>query len=203
MTTVYEQPLRYLKNFYTNDFNSWINNSPNWVPEGWDNAAAIGVVNLARLSEEHSILPLALLACTTLGEEVAKGFTREDGSQEKLTPEDLGLCFAAQAEIRKASLTILLRTLTYAPQCKESGPCRAALNNALVGLRDCVDDIIDGDPFSSYLVYLEDGKIGVCSACKAALKSLNWEERVKMWKTLPEIMGVDVPDWAPEARDVQ
>ncbi|KAI0753692.1 hypothetical protein C8Q74DRAFT_330652 [Fomes fomentarius] len=113
MTTLYEESLRYLKSYYTSCFENWIDHQ-NWVPEGWQTVEVIGVVNLARLTREHSLLPTALLDCTTVhGEELVHGFTREDGSQERLTLQDLGLCFNAKSAIRKASIAVFLRTLPH------------------------------------------------------------------------------------------
>ncbi|EJF60257.1 hypothetical protein DICSQDRAFT_63341, partial [Dichomitus squalens LYAD-421 SS1] len=57
---------------------------------------AIAVVNLARLTESHDLLPFALLECCDLEKKITQGFTREDGSREFLSPEDLEGCFAAK-----------------------------------------------------------------------------------------------------------
>ncbi len=40
------------------------------------------------------MLPVAFWQCCGLGSHLVHGSTREDGIQENLAPDDLGLCFA-------------------------------------------------------------------------------------------------------------
>ncbi|KAI0742431.1 hypothetical protein C8Q80DRAFT_1108844 [Daedaleopsis nitida] len=191
---LYDQSLRFLKGHYTDDFNTW-GNLTRWALEGWADAEAIGVVNLARTVGELSLLPTAPLACAALRKGIARGFTRADGRQETLSPADLDTCFHAKTEVRKASLATLLRTLAYNPKCKEASACRLALRSVVKGLHDHVDRIIGDDPFCSHRGFLDDKPIGVCKMCDDALDALNRDGRLKMWNRLPELLGIEVPCW--------
>ena len=171
------------------------------MPAGWHHADVIGVVNIARLIGEPPLLPTALIDCTRLGEAIVHGVTREDGSQEHLTLQDLGICFKAKSDVRKASAAMLLRTLTYAPKCKDQTSCRRALKKAIVELPDHMDMLIDGDPFQSYVYCLKDHKVPVCAACETALNKSFDEERRLLWKRLPELLGVEVPGWCEPGPD--
>ncbi|RPD58544.1 hypothetical protein L227DRAFT_654629 [Lentinus tigrinus ALCF2SS1-6] len=146
MILLYEESLSYLKKHYTNDFSDWVDsNVETGLPEDWAFAEAIGVVNLARLIAEPTLLPTAIMECTDLGKEIVRGFEREDRSQEYLTPEDLGICFLAKSALSEASIQAVL--LTFQPivslDCKTPSTCRDHLQSVLSGLHaasQCVSD---------------------------------------------------------------
>ncbi|KAI0703098.1 hypothetical protein C8Q76DRAFT_632366 [Earliella scabrosa] len=198
MSAAYEQSLRFLKKRFTHDFEVW-NELNHWVPNGWVDQEAIGVVNLARLIGEPLLLPSALLVCAVLEEEVVHGFTREDGSQENLTLEEIALCIKGRRELQIANAAVVLRTLSAAPslRCKDLTSCRSSIQKALSGLHLHVDSLVAGSPFRSYLDCVKDGKLGLCSFCSKALSERNSEERLKMWNRLPECFGIEVPGWGP------
>ncbi|RDX49002.1 hypothetical protein OH76DRAFT_619227 [Lentinus brumalis] len=158
----------------------------------------MGVINLARLSGELSLLPVAVMSCTRLSD-IARGFTREDGSQETLAPDDLDVCFKAKTELRKASMRVLFDTLapTAAPECKAPATCSDVIRAALIGLHSRLDDLLDNDPFFPYTTYvkIEDGKFGVCDACLAMMEDRCWRGRQKLWDRLPEVLRINVPGW--------
>ncbi len=124
MTALYEKSLGFLKDHYTSDFDAWRNRG-SWDPDGWEGWEAIGVVNLARLMGEPSILPTAFLSCMTLEHDVLFGFEREDVSQEVLTIADLGICFKANRKIVKDTIAIVLRTfkLPLSSGCSDASRC--------------------------------------------------------------------------------
>ncbi len=169
-----------------------------WAPDGWPINRAIGIINLARLSGALSLLPVAVMSCTRLSD-IARGFTREDGSQEVLAPDDLDVCFKAKTELRKASMRVLFDTLapTAAAECKTPPTCSDAIRAALIGLHSRLDDLLDNDPFFPYTTYvkIEDGKFGVCDACLAMLEDRCWLGRQKLWDRLPEVLRINVPGW--------
>lgn len=53
----------------------------------------IGVINLARLTNNPSMLPLAFYDCSSLGGKVVNGWKCPDGTVEDLSSEDLKRCF--------------------------------------------------------------------------------------------------------------
>ncbi|EIW57011.1 uncharacterized protein TRAVEDRAFT_99074, partial [Trametes versicolor FP-101664 SS1] len=96
MQALVAQGVQYLKRCFTDDLRTWSagkfydSNCP------IQKRHAIGIVNLARLINEPSLLPTALLICCALDSDIVCGYTREDGTQETLTLADIGRCFAAR-----------------------------------------------------------------------------------------------------------
>ncbi len=207
MASLYEQSLRYLKSHFTNDLSKWCS-VESWAPraESWSDADAIGVVNLARLIGEPTLLPTAIMGCNTLADGIVCGVEREDGSQEYLTLENLGICFRFKSEIRKESLKVLLQTLqpVIARDCKSPSMCRELLRSALAGLHEYTSDIIDKDPFMSWTGYVRDEKLDLCTACLAMVDERDLSGRRKLWERLPEVLGIEVPGWVePVVADTQ
>ncbi|TBU28434.1 hypothetical protein BD311DRAFT_663467 [Dichomitus squalens] len=193
---LYEQSLAFLKRHYTTDLRVWAE-SDYYTPPGWKEIYSIGVVNLARLVGETSILPTALLACTVMNAEIVRGFTYEDGSQETLSPDDLGLCFQAKSRVRQASIGAVVRTFrrSVAPGCKQAAVCKSALRTALHGLEAFIDKLVLDDPFFPFEEFVKDRKLGVCEFCMRLVRQRNWNERVAVWNSLPGLFGLDVPGW--------
>ncbi|KAI0703101.1 hypothetical protein C8Q76DRAFT_753974 [Earliella scabrosa] len=198
MTAAYEQSLQYLKSFFTHDFDIW-NKHTRWTPDGWKSGEAIGVVNLAQLIGEPLLLPTALLACVQLGSDVVAGFTREDGSQEHLTLQDLGLCIEATTEIHKARVAAVLSTFTHPlpTTCQDQRNCKIAVRKALSELHTFHDEIIAGDPLGPHLKFVKNEKLPVCKTCAQAMDRRHRQTRLEMWNRLPELLNIDVPGWVP------
>ena len=79
MKDLYDEAIGYLKGYFTTSFLIWLNLPDNWIPKEFVYAhRVIGVVNLARLTGELSLLPLALLVCSQLRESHSKGFRYSD-----------------------------------------------------------------------------------------------------------------------------
>ncbi|KAI0703104.1 hypothetical protein C8Q76DRAFT_801952 [Earliella scabrosa] len=196
LTASYEQSLKYLKSHYTHDFRVW-DGIDNWQPEGWGSLEAIGVVNLARLIGEPSLLPTALMTCALLDHDLVDGFTREDGTQENLTLQDLGLCLKAKSSIRKASIRIVLATLAAppSPQCTEGPICNRAMRKMSTRLHNFTNALVDGDPFASLEEYVKDGVFKMCNHCQKALQDRHWDSRQALWDILPQLLQIEVPGW--------
>ncbi|KAI0774821.1 hypothetical protein BD413DRAFT_472348, partial [Trametes elegans] len=71
-----QHSLDYLKVYFTDDFERWSEYEPGDLAH-FQPAQAIGVVNVARLTGETSLLLTALLLCFTLGAGIVDGFERE------------------------------------------------------------------------------------------------------------------------------
>ncbi|TBU24838.1 hypothetical protein BD311DRAFT_855410 [Dichomitus squalens] len=200
---LYEQSLAVLKQYFTDDFWTW-RSQRIWVPERFYTVEAIGVVNLARLTGEMSILPTALVSCLVLGSDIVDGFEREDGFKENLTLEDLDLCIRAQAEIRKASVGSVFRRFkpTVSAGCKTAESCGAAFRKMLYGLEQRMEILISGNPLAEYTAYLGGENIGLCAYCLEMLEDRDDKERTDIWKRLPDLLGIEVPGWG-EAATVQ
>ncbi len=184
----------YLQKYFTADLAAWEDGLV-YDDEPFKRVYAIGVVNLARLLAEPTLLPTALLTCCTLGANIAKGFTREDGTHESLSPHDLGLCFAARS--RLAGRAVILAATVFSPPvsdgCARPQKCREALQTALANLKkpQTAEQLMDADIFSPDARDLGWGNTGQCAGCLEMVRRRDSERRFALWKLLPMIMGVD------------
>ena len=200
MTKLYTQSLQHLKTHFTTDFDRW-KRYKSWPPAGFTASHAVGVVNLARLTGEASILPTALLACIfAVGSTVVHGYTREDGTQESLALNDLALCFAAKTRLTGATIAALMRIfhpdqyrscLGYSTRCKEK------MRGAVLDLisKDRADAVAAGSPFLPYTHFVREGKLELCNSCLETLQEREKEEQREIWGRLPELLGIQVPGW--------
>ncbi|KAI1795362.1 hypothetical protein LXA43DRAFT_992451 [Ganoderma leucocontextum] len=119
MSRLVQHTLEYLKDYYPrSSFDVWRKQTKG--PPGFTARHAIGVVNLARLTGEDTLLPVALLTCCGLDEAIVRGCKREDGSREQLSLEDIGLCFKAKGKLVEAAVAMCLRICSWkkiSPKC--------------------------------------------------------------------------------------
>ena len=125
------------------------------LPPGWKELNTIGIINLARLTRELSLLPSAFVICIStklMGSDgIMHGSGQEDGSEEHLSPDDLAICFNGKSSVRIATISTVFKTFkpTTSPTCGRWGSCRAALSQVLLNLREKLNLLLDGDPFAS------------------------------------------------------
>ncbi|KAI1781652.1 hypothetical protein LXA43DRAFT_933524 [Ganoderma leucocontextum] len=202
LETLYEHSLEFLKHHYSDDFKTWTQ-AKYWGPEYWSVNAAVGVVNLARLLNEPSLLPTALLTCVYMKEDIMQGFEREDGTRETLTLDDIGRCFRASGAIRQATVAGVVRTLRdkVSSTCGTQASCLAALRRVLQGL-DKVTWLLTSCPIRLAPDNLLDHKekLGACTACTAMVRRRNRKERAALWARLPDLLDVEVSGW-PSGED--
>ena len=201
MTELYEQSIKYLKDFYTDDFPRW-DAHLSWAPPAFKEQEVIGVANLARFTEEWTILPTALYNCTRLEGKLVDGFDREDGSNETLNKGDLALCFGAKDRLTLAVMGARLRTFapTTASQCMSSA-CRAALVMGTTRITEKLSQVMSADIIITLDTIVSFTRLGLCPSCLAIVRTRDLAERKKIWSGLPEIMGVTVPGWNGAATD--
>ncbi|KAI0364032.1 hypothetical protein BV20DRAFT_1047355 [Pilatotrama ljubarskyi] len=190
MSKLYEHSINYLEN------------DPYGRSPGFIDHHAIGVVNLARLTGENSLLPTALLVCCSLGEDIVRGFQREDRSWEQLTLDDIGLCFAARSRLIQEHIQTALHV--FAPpvskQCMDPNRCKSRLNRLLKHLSKYADALAYPDPVE--ITWNVCGpKWDLCEKCFAMVKSRGLEDRKHVWARLPKIFGISDPAAAPGAPD--
>ncbi|EIW56923.1 uncharacterized protein TRAVEDRAFT_128165 [Trametes versicolor FP-101664 SS1] len=191
MQKLLDHAIAYLKRHYTNDYDAWASH-PDYVPAGFGiQEHAIGVVNLARLAGEASILPTALLACCILNDDILDGFVREDGAREQLALEDVKLCLAAKDRLVREMITVAVRVLqpVSADGCKSRQFCTDTFKRELANMEARVEDMVNPDPCGVPL----DVKFGegiLCMACRMMVQKRDDRERRAVWKKLPEIFGV-------------
>ena len=87
-----ENALEYLSEYFTDDFAQLPKRRPWWYrPPAFRNEDAIGVINLAHITGERKLLPVAILICCKLGSAIIHGCERADGTREQLSLDDIGL----------------------------------------------------------------------------------------------------------------
>ncbi|KAI1795392.1 hypothetical protein LXA43DRAFT_40045 [Ganoderma leucocontextum] len=198
LSELYENSVQFLKHHYTVDLETWAKHT-HWEPSYWHGNESIGVVNLARLINEPSVLPTALLACVYMDEDILQDFEREDGTRETLTLDDIGRCFRASRVIRQAALAGVVRTFQdkVSPACKKEKSCRITLRRALRGLDAQMGWLMTNCPLRLTLDSLlqQDGKVETCVACTMMVKERIKKEREELWAQLPELLDIEVPGW--------
>ncbi len=198
ITELHLQSLKYIKRHFPNTLNSW-DALEHYVPSGWLPSEAIGVINLARLTGELSVLPSAFIACicaNSTASGIAHGIALEDGSRQRLSPDDIIVCFEGQPSLRAASITAILRTFkpVVSPECKTIRVCETILRDVL-DLEEDVDDLLNGILFPNHSYFVGAEGLGTCSHCNAMVRERNLKEREDVWDRLPELLDIDVPGW--------
>ena len=201
---LYKQSLAILKRHYTTSLERWIKHDY-WQPSHWETGAcySIGIVNLARLVNEPTLLPTAMLACIySSSSDIVRGLEREDGTRETLTIADLGLCFQAMKDIQQAVAASIARTCeeVVADGCEMKESCIPALRLARLqylganvsGMRSESGDT--GDPFQP-IDELKDVELGTCALCTDMVVQRDKKERQWLWSRLPELLDTEVPGW--------
>ena len=166
---------------------------------------AIGAVNLARLTDTPSMLPLALYRCASLGNALLDGWKREDGTIERLSDADLRRCLDARVALANERFFLVSRVLDPKPsaKCRKPHRCDPLLQfahtramrsrGAVRGEEEVEGGVLkDWEPFIG--AFAGDRK-SLCGPCIEELVRRSVHERKRVWNRLPEIFGVDVEDW--------
>ena len=204
ITQLVQSALERLKLFYTTDFERWNGRAGGRVPPSFEDIHVIGVVNLARLTGEVSILPTALLACCTLAD-ITAGFPREDGTLERLSLEDIGCCWKTRAALTTLAIEMQIDTYGFKYSNCSRSQCSAEVKNVL----NCKYPkqrayLTAGDPLSPQTSGVgEDLKSRFCSSYWSMLEKRDLEGRRAAWKKLPGIVGVSIPGWDETAQQAQ
>ncbi|KAH9925689.1 uncharacterized protein BXZ73DRAFT_49905 [Epithele typhae] len=206
MPVLYRASIAHLKRHFTDDLRVWVDHGLRPAP-GFADIHAIGVVNLARLTHEPTLLPTALWMCCRLGPELLSGFAYSDGEVETLTPADVALCWAARPRLVQATLQTFL-SIYPAPSaetCSAAGPggddsgCRRFATSFVHKMRHKPGIFVAPDPLIGYINM--DGPSGkkLCEGCREGV--VQWSQKVyfEAWKSLPELVGVEVPGWTESA----
>ncbi|KAL1938270.1 hypothetical protein VTO73DRAFT_11721 [Trametes versicolor] len=191
--------VKYLKQGFPDTFYQQAAQPLRCISNPYRGSIAIGVINLARLIDEPSLLPTALFACCALtSADLLKGLVHEDGSVEHLTMEDLGRCFDARGSL--ADKTLVLATNIFAPSvsegCAAPDKCRGALERMLLEVGEEPSSFTDPDLHTSWIEAYETSYVLLCcERCQKMLRERDMRERRWVWSQLPEIMGVRVDNW--------
>lgn len=163
-------------------------------------------VNIARLTETHSLLPMALYACCTClpHASIINGITRPNGVVERLSPEDIVLCMRGKLALLNTSdrAGSWLLDLACHPRCKNVLGCGEVLRS-LPGLANDARTLISAAALGPTISHLRSIQEMLCEAC--------WDTVIAKYKAavsetfamLPIIMGVEVDSWGVEDLEVR
>ncbi|KAI0753681.1 hypothetical protein C8Q74DRAFT_330261 [Fomes fomentarius] len=205
MSHIYEQAHGYLKHYFPSEFSRWNQLRVTMRPPGFRKSDAIGVVNLAlgKLGD-CTILPVALLACTTLdGKLLVEGVFREDGIRETLDRKTLATCVGAKEKVFRATQKTRLDILTckgLPPACqssKENLRCTSAFERLFEkAIRNVTD--LGRNPVPKLCDMFESDLSDACKDCRMDFIHRELVERIRLWNRLPELFEADFPGWDPE-----
>lgn len=178
---------------FVTSFEAYSRTSPN-SQFSFKRAYNIGVVNLARLTDTPSLLPLALYECAYLGSTVLDGWTRGDGTVEHLSHADLRRCIDAHVALTNERTFVLSRLFddTTSEGCESPDTCLASLWHLYRNLVRSEELARSLDVLTSWAEAVETFKTrgALCSSYIEEFLERNAGERKKVFDKLPEIFGI-------------
>ncbi|TBU21796.1 hypothetical protein BD311DRAFT_188914 [Dichomitus squalens] len=199
---ILQRCLDYLKKFFVMSFKTWARVDPP-RPPAFEAIHSIGVVNIARITSTDVLLPTALMGCCMLNStELVNDFTRENGTLEKLSPEDIGRCFLVRANLMQANIMATLGVFeqTLFEGCTRRDVCGPVSLKLFDELRNHERAVCTLDWFKYWSDYIDgrDDDRKICARCYKMLQEREKEQHRGLWKKLPELMGVVVEGWAAD-----
>ena len=204
--SLYNDALGVLKTFLTTQYGSWYD-EPRYDAWGRYGLDPIAAVNLARLTDTPSILPIALYLCCQLRtEDLLRGTTHPDGTSQQLTLDDLRRCVDARVLLTREKDAAVERIfdLTMSEHCADLGSCKERLEYHMAIYRKRVMDNTPGwniaGPWLPY-VWLKScssergyGEPPLCSHCMALLELQHRDVCAKMWEDLPRYFDLETSE---------
>ncbi|EJF57357.1 hypothetical protein DICSQDRAFT_69531 [Dichomitus squalens LYAD-421 SS1] len=189
MDVVERQAVSCLKLLFTDDFEQWKDGN---APFETNYAHGIGVVQLARLANNPGMLPVALYLCSLDASVLAHGWTRADGTVERLER-----CIDGYGILREETSTVLARIFQFASswECTAPNSCEVCLAefHALASASSERHTLLHSWE-DMYDEWTESSHVTLCTACMEALCEREKEQRCAIWRRLPKIYGLPVPD---------
>ncbi|PCH44677.1 hypothetical protein WOLCODRAFT_123932 [Wolfiporia cocos MD-104 SS10] len=182
-----------LKAYYTDSFDDWNRNSLDdyfqYAP-----ADAITAVNLARLTNTPTILPIALYICCTLQSSVlVNGLPVEGKEPERLSTEDLARCIDGRAKLSGQYIR-MSHYIFSTSVAQHDGKCKTAIR-AMCKASEKIDSPA---VLRAYDVAGEAQTRSLCLSCRRQLEEREARERRQVWNTLPAYLDLDIPGWGEE-----
>lgn len=204
------QGISALQSYYTADFEVFLKSSDtDEFPIDFFRSSTepISVVNLARLIDMPSLLPTALYDCCSLDGSVLDGYTREDGTVDYLSPDDLRRCLNGRDALHREGIENVCRIFT-AVNIKCSVHTLVACGNAMHEVfTDAVHSpqIVRPTPLDSWadVIRASGERFGLCKSCIEHLLRRDVETRRDLWRRLPACFDLVVDGWPsdPAAAD--
>ncbi|KAH9938613.1 uncharacterized protein B0H18DRAFT_1112749 [Fomitopsis serialis] len=172
---------------------------------------AIAAVNLARLIGEDAttILPSALYTCCQLGADVlTRGILDDGGDVQKLGDADLERCIDARARLAALAMSSAVRRCQLNSDDQETpkeGRSRCTQAFCTPYLASAASRVLCGSlglpklsgALDSIDWFVADSVRGglLCHVCAAKVKDKDKQERLRIWKMLPAVLGFKLEGW--------
>ncbi len=167
---------------------------------------AIGVVNLARLTDTPTMLPVGLYMCCSLEGSLLDGWCREDDQVEHIYIEDTKRCLDARGKLAQEAFTLVAKIFlpTASETCLRKPSCTLILH-VIFGQAVKHDTAGSATVLESWKSFIRDmaAASGLCSPCTHELLQRDVQERRALWDRLPEIFSIEVPGWGSDAPTAQ
>ncbi|TFK89065.1 hypothetical protein K466DRAFT_487650 [Polyporus arcularius HHB13444] len=182
--------LEYLQPYYPSRLTDW--EAMRAGPPSFSALDHIGVVNIARLTDTPALLPVAFLHCCAVDPKVLRqGFTREDGTIETLSPDDLATVLMARAELMQQDVLDCLHILDVADDCDDSDECQRMLltvHSEYIGARKW-EQSFEAGWRQSWKAYLQKIDMVPCDECVEAIEEREREKLEELWDRWPTMLG--------------
>ncbi|KAH9933999.1 uncharacterized protein BXZ73DRAFT_46063, partial [Epithele typhae] len=207
-TGLYESAMRYLRNYFPTNLTRWRQLS-RYVPPQFTMIDAVGVVNIARLAPDLSILPTALFACcVSTRPEIVVGDAQLDQRHGRLSEEDVALCWKARTRLVAVTSSSLLAVVSpiLLSDCGSisfhGDLCKAAAPHFLQAVETQIAKD-EKNPLQSVVSRFDEGLLQkLCPQCLAGLKDRSQKIARQNWNKLPSLLGLENLDVEWEKEDV-
>ncbi|KAH9933991.1 uncharacterized protein BXZ73DRAFT_100829 [Epithele typhae] len=205
---LYERAMRCLRSYFPTNLTRWRQLS-RYVPPQFTMIDAVGVVNIARLAPDLSILPTALFACcVSTRPEIVVGDAQLDQRHGRLSEEDVALCWKARTHlVAVTSSSPLVVVSPILPSDCESAslhgdPCKAAAPPFLQAVEKQIAKD-ENNPLQSVVSRFDEGLLQkLCPQCLTGLKGRSQKPARQNWNKLPSLLGLENLDVEWEKGDV-
>ncbi|KAI0706604.1 hypothetical protein C8Q76DRAFT_801008 [Earliella scabrosa] len=207
---IVEEAMKWLEVYYTTNFDVWkkyirgVRDPPFLISAG-PSAHDIDAVNLARLTGNHSILPVALYRCAQLTvDDLLDGMTGRGGRVVALSADDARQCLRAKESLMEASghVAVAASYITHLPDCSTPGECLEIIQDLHRSLFPLSGDFeITTDPLRNTLWRDWSSRMlhrrfrDLCGECKSSIEIPVKVAQQSIWRELP--LYFDLPAFEP------
>ncbi len=203
---VIDDAARRLEDYFTTDFNVWLQYCREEKDETFDfsedeGADVFEAVNLARLTGKVSILPLALYKCCQQNPAaIMSGIRRGNGDVVRLCQEDVERCVRARDRLFRESCK-MIDTVTgalaeRAPRCVTHSACSRRMAILVEAFTAMFATLINTDALSGLEEQL--GSLAtmsewtqLCDACREELVRQHVKKQRETWGSLLKILDME------------
>ena len=163
---------------------------------------AIGAIYLARLTNNPSIIPVAMLICCGIDlMTVLTGWIREDGSIVRLSNDDIIRFLVGRDTLAERAASEYLKILACGPHpdCWQVTTCKEKVANADASFSSSFNASVQGRQIVSSINAATDiivRKLDPCTRCQDYVRAFGVRRRREVWNDLPGIFDVEVNGWS-------